>query len=613
MANLTAPMIWIMQSGIYDVLQIYDLDGSGDIDYWEVWINGSVAGTVVNDDTIVYITMEELGCTGTGGWNIGVMGRVNDSDEYVTGSSNFVAYYGDHSFDNNGADPDYGDTVGVLAGGIYFYKNGELVHSIASGTYIDNYTEISVTRINSTTLVLTDDDGENVADIVSYDYGKTVYSYNAQLVPYTTPTSTTMYHIYVYALVPDTITTTYVAGHPTNIAINNISTRQYWEYNSDYELINELYLVSGMCVGQPYSHTRDDGQAAGDTGEIFNDYEHNIASGKYSHAEGYNTLAKSYSSHAEGYATFAQGNYSHAEGYHTCAKGGYSHAEGYNTCAKGGHSHAEGCNTCATGNYSHAEGWGTYAKGQYSHASGCYTSAQDYQTAIGKYNAYVAGPSSVSDTTASSALFVVGIGTDLDARSNGFRINPAGRAYSTASFVGSGADYAEYFEWADGNPSNEDRRGRFVTLDSNKIRYATSEDDYVLGIVSAEPSILGDAHSEAWKDMYLRDVFGSKIQEVVEVEETTDENGVVTPAHTERRWVLNPDYDPNAKYLSREERPEWDAVGIVGKLVAVDDGTCVVNSYCYPGADGIATASSERTNYRVIERIDDTHVRVFIK
>ena len=337
------------------------------------------------------------------------------------------------------------------------------------------------------------------------------------------------------------------------------------------------------------------------------------ASGNYSHAEGKDTTASGYSSHAEGYDTTADGNYSHAEGYGTTASGYSSHAEGGGTTASGDYSHAGGGDTIASGHYSHAEGYGTIASGVCSHAEGYSTIANQYQYVVGKYNTSTTAPTSVTDTATSAGLFIVGIGTSDSARSNGFRITPAGKVYGTGVFGTSGADYAEYFEWFDGNPNNEDRRGRFVTLDGGKIRYATSNDDYILGVVSANPSVAGDIQSESWHNMYLKDIYGSQLVEVVEVEETTNENGEIIPAHTESRWVLNPDYNPDVKYISREERPEWAAIGIVGKLVVVDDGTCQVNGYCYPNVDGIVTASQEKTNYRVMERLDDTHIRIFIK
>lgn len=304
-----------------------------------------------------------------------------------------------------------------------------------------------------------------------------------------------------------------------------------------------------------------------------------------------------------------------AEGDSTIASGKNSHAEGNSTTASGSSSHAEGIQTTASGLASHADGWNANATGDYSHASGYSTIADDFQFVVGRCNASTTAPTGLQDTTSSAGIFIVGVGTGFTSttRSNGFRINPAGKPYALSTMASSGADYAEYFEWMDGNPTDEDRRGRFVTLDGNKIRYATTDDDYILGVVSSEPTVVGDIHSETWRDMYLRDVFGSRIQETVEVEEFIDENGVTIPAHIEKRWVLNPDYNPEEKYVSREDRPEWDAIGIVGKLVAVDDGTCRVNGYCYPDIDGVATMSENKTAYRVIERLDDTHIRIFIK
>jgi hypothetical protein len=147
-----------------------------------------------------------------------------------------------------------------------------------------------------------------------------------------------------------------------------------------------------------------------------------------------------------------------------------------------------------------------------------------------------------------------------------------------------------------------------VTLDCDKIRPATFLDDYILGIVSATPCVVGDTHDQYWQGKYLKDIFGEIIYEKVEVPERDG-----TPAHTENHPKLNPDYDSSKRYVSREFRKEWSPIGLVGKLVVVDNGTCEPNGYCYPGIDGIATYSKEKTPYRVMERLDDTHIRVFIK
>lgn len=320
-------------------------------------------------------------------------------------------------------------------------------------------------------------------------------------------------------------------------------------------------------------------------------------------------VAVGYYSLAEGSCTTAVGNFSHAEGAYTTATGSLSHAEGYGTTATGKFSHAEGDSTKASGESSHAEGYSTSALGNYSHAGGYLTIANNYQTVIGRYNTSSAGATGESDT--SGDIFIIGKGTSDDNRSNALRVTTSGKAYGNGAFGSSGADYAEMFEYADENENGEDRRGLFVTLDGEKIRVANAKDDYILGVVSAAPCIVGDVQSEEWKDRYLRDVFGEKITETVEVEETTDENGVTIPAHTETRYVINPEYDPEKKYTSRDNRKEWAAVGMIGKLIVVDDGTCQVNGYCKPDKDGKATAAE--TGYRVMSRIDKTHIRILFK
>ena len=92
------------------------------------------------------------------------------------------------------------------------------------------------------------------------------------------------------------------------------------------------------------------------TGEIFNDYELNEATGEYSHAEGRWVIASGMNSHAEGDRTEASGSASHAEGMLTTASGNEAHSEGSNTVASGDRSHAEGANTVASGMNQHVQG-----------------------------------------------------------------------------------------------------------------------------------------------------------------------------------------------------------------------------------------------------------------
>ena len=106
--------------------------------------------------------------------------------------------------------------------------------------------------------------------------------------------------------------------------------------------------------------------------EIFNDYENNVASAYYSHAEGYKTTANA--------------PYSHAEGMETVASNPSCHAEGSGTTASGNCSHAENTGCIASGSNSHAEGYHTIARGEHSHASGSHTIAGMEVFALGRYN-----------------------------------------------------------------------------------------------------------------------------------------------------------------------------------------------------------------------------------
>jgi hypothetical protein len=175
-----------------------------------------------------------------------------------------------------------------------------------------------------------------------------------------------------------------------------------------------------------------------------------------------------------------------------------------------------------------------------------------------------------------------------------FKVNGVGNAFCDGSFSGGGADYAEYFEWKDGNSSAENRRGYSVVLDGNKIVKATDSDDAVkiIGVISAVPVVVGDSDIDRWKEKYLRDDFGSPIMEEFTVTTWRDEanktdhsyatdripTGITAPSDatvitTEADGVtklirkkLNPDWNKDTTYISREDRKEWDTVGLMGKL-----------------------------------------------
>ena len=233
--------------------------------------------------------------------------------------------------------------------------------------------------------------------------------------------------------------------------------------------------------------------------------------------------------------------------------------------------------------------------------------------ASGKYNAVGTAPASpeTQDSTHSDAIFMIGCGTS-SATKNAFRVASSGKCYGTMPFSTSGADFAELFEWADGNPNNEDRRGLFVALDGDKIRLANAGEDYI-GIISGNEAFVGNTASEEWQGKYLSDVFGTKLSQTIEIPAEIDEKTgkVIKEACTTTQFVLNPDYDPNAEYVMRENRKEWGTVGLLGQVVAVDDGTCVAGGYVEPSVNGIGIASN--TGYRVMKRIDENHIKVLVK
>lgn len=106
------------------------------------------------------------------------------------------------------------------------------------------------------------------------------------------------------------------------------------------------------------------------TGEIFNDYVDNLASGTYSHAEGCANSSNADRSHTEGYYNTTDGENSHAEGEYNTASGQSSHAEGKNNTASGAYSHAEGNETRSNAYCSHTEGYSNSTSGESSHAEG---------------------------------------------------------------------------------------------------------------------------------------------------------------------------------------------------------------------------------------------------
>ena len=283
--------------------------------------------------------------------------------------------------------------------------------------------------------------------------------------------------------------------------------------------------------------------------------------------------------------SFVSGMFNTASGDHSGVFGGFNNAtSGDQSGILGGESNI------VNGDYSVVIGGSlNSADGEYSACFGVRNKSLDSQVKMGHFSkdgAVGAASGTIGDA------FAIGNGTN-SAQSNCFRVGYDGNVYGLSGFKSTGADYAEMFEWQDGNPDGADRRGIFVTLDGEKIRIANADDNYILGVVSAAPSVCGDTQSEVWQGMYLRDSFGAY---------KLDEAG---------NMMINPDYDNEQEYIPREQRKEWAAVGMLGKLIVCDHGDCQPNGYCYVGADGKAVASE--VGYRVLSRIDETHIKILFK
>lgn len=212
------------------------------------------------------------------------------------------------------------------------------------------------------------------------------------------------------------------------------------------------------------------------------------------------------------------------------------------------------------------------------------------QTVIG-----VNAKSTYQSSENADILFNIGNGQERDGtliQNSAMQVDFSGNVYAGGAYKTIGADYAEYFEWLDGNVDNQDRIGLFVTLDGDKIKLA-NKDDYILGVISANPSIVGNSAELDWHDKYKTDVYGRLIY---------DES---------HNLILNESYNDTLEYVPRGARKEYDKVGLLGQLVVQDDGTCKVNGYCTASVNGVATKSD--SGYRVIKRIDKKHIKIILK
>ena len=191
-----------------------------------------------------------------------------------------------------------------------------------------------------------------------------------------------------------------------------------------------------------------------------------------------------------------------------------------------------------------------------------------------------------------------------------FTVRGDGTVFADVGTISSPADYAEMFEWEDGNESNEQRFGKTVSLAGNKIKIA-EEGEVVIGVVSAAPIIIGDAAPFLWSQALLKNKYGAPLIQVIECLEWDEVDhgefsigikpdgkqaivverqggitshcypassvpeGIIVPENAktthQRVYIENPSWDKTREYVPRLGRKEWAAVGLVGKLKIQSD------------------------------------------
>ena len=333
------------------------------------------------------------------------------------------------------------------------------------------------------------------------------------------------------------------------------------------------------------------------------------ATGEFSTALGRHTIASGLNSFTTGFANTASGGYSIAMGTNSEASGHTAFVFGDYSYASGGHSIAMGTEVEASGVNSVALGSYTIAKGNNSVALNYKTTAAGiYSTVIGKF-----GGIGTAGTTLLGVAFGASDPGNIKSTSTDtnlvFKVSTTGDGYFDGAADLGNADYAEYFESADGS---ELERGYFVSFaqGSECVEYGNSE---LVGIVSATPAVAGDSQSLHYKGKYQKDEFGAYIREPVKV---YDDAGVYT--HTEMHKMLSEDFDPTQEYIPRSDRPEWSPIGLLGKLwVHLATGeTIVTGDYVTSDSEGkaIKCLRTDTNSFRVIS-INNEHnlVRVLYK
>ena len=177
-----------------------------------------------------------------------------------------------------------------------------------------------------------------------------------------------------------------------------------------------------------------------------------------------------------------------------------------------------------------------------------------------------------------------------------FTVQNDGTLKADSATIGTPADYAEYFESTDDSAISA---GTTVVLENGKVRPAINSET-PMGVIRPTgcSTTVGNASPMNYYSKYKRDVFGAHIYEEYTITAWTDSDGEyhnypsdsipndltvpddaeiithetnpegyeVSPKRKLTRRIINPDYDPSKAYISREDRDEWNLVGLLGQV-----------------------------------------------
>jgi len=168
-----------------------------------------------------------------------------------------------------------------------------------------------------------------------------------------------------------------------------------------------------------------------------------------------------------------------------------------------------------------------------------------------------------------------------------FRVNGKGETFTHKGFFSNSTGYAELFEWADGNPRDEDRSGLTVAINADgQLIDANDDNENIIGVVVENAAVIGNTGWNVWQDKYAVEKQDYTKYKIVEWK---DESGLLHSEYVAslspsfalpedaiiyetgddgaelKRPILPKNYDADREYTSRIKRG-WTLVALKGTV-----------------------------------------------